>query len=211
MRVAYELCLVCVIHWVWLEIVSKHSPTRLPLLNRFPPTCIYIVGLERPSTVVAPLVRHFINPKLTAIWLDRTENLGAAIKAFGEACPLVTDFYVSWLAHTDIISGLICHWRNMCSIMCQDVGLSVDALYHLSCLRNLLYMAFKLHDAVVDRILATQSSTFALTFLALHDLHISSDSATPMWRLLRHFRVPTVRNFFVLVAVQLRLILCHFS
>jgi len=53
------------------------------------------------------------------------------------------------------------------------------------------------HDAVVDRIHASQSSTSTLTFSALHDIYLASDSLTPIWRLLRHFRVPKVHGLSV--------------
>ncbi|KAF8551995.1 hypothetical protein OG21DRAFT_1466340, partial [Imleria badia] len=92
-----------------------------------------VIGLHEPSAAVAPLVRYFINPKITEIWLERTENIGAAIKAFGEGCPLVTGFYVSqWAWHANRISDLICRWPNLCFVKCHEVGLNVDALYHLS-------------------------------------------------------------------------------
>ena len=38
MPIAYGPFLACGVHLVWLEIVSQHSPTRQPLLNRFSPT-----------------------------------------------------------------------------------------------------------------------------------------------------------------------------
>jgi hypothetical protein len=156
-----------------------------------------IVGLHAPSTTIAPLVRHLTNPQLTDISFERAENLGAAIDAFGKGCPIVTDFHVGQWAHADSISGLICLWPHLCSVECYNVGLNVDALSHLACLRDLLYMGFKVHDAVVDRIHASQSSTSTLTFSALHDVYLTSDSLTPIWRLFRHFRVPKVHDLSV--------------
>ena len=156
-----------------------------------------VVGLHAPSATIAPLVRHLINPQLTDISFERTENLGAAIDAFGEGCPIVTDFHVREWAHADSISGLICLWQNLCSVECYNVGLNVDALSHLARLRDLLYMGFKVHDAVVDRIHAAQSTTSTLTFSALRDVYLSSDSLTSIWRLLRHFRVPKVNDLSV--------------
>ncbi|KAH0826882.1 hypothetical protein J3R83DRAFT_4428 [Lanmaoa asiatica] len=155
------------------------------------------IGLHEPSATVAPFVRHLANPRLTDISFERAEKLGAAVDSFGDGCPIVTDFCVSQWAHADTISGLICHWPNLRSVECYNVGLNVDALFHLSGSRNLLSMAFKVHDAVVDKIHATQSSTSTLTFSALHDLDLTSGSLTPIWRLLRHFRFPVIHDLSV--------------
>ena len=161
----------------------------------FPNLCI--VGLYDPSATIAPLVRHLLNPKVTDISFERTEVLGAAIDAFGGGCPFVTDFHVSEWANKDTISGLICHWQNLCSVHCYNVGLNVDALSHLSRLRNLLSMSFQVHDVVVDRIYAAQSSTSTFTFSSLHDLRLNSPFLTPIARLLRYLRLPVIRGISV--------------
>ena len=161
----------------------------------FPNLCI--VGLYDPSATIAPLVRHLLNPKVTDISFERTEVLGAAIDAFGGGCPFVTDFHVSEWANKDTISGLICHWQNLCSVHCYNVGLNVDALSHLSRLRNLLSMSFQVHDAVVDQIHAPQSSTSTLTFSVIDDLYLNSPFLTPIARLLRHLRVPVIHDLSV--------------
>ena len=175
-----------------IEALSK-PPTSTETI--FPN--LRIVGLHEPSATIAPLVRHLTNPKVTDISFKGTEILGVAINAFGGGCPFVTDFRVLQWARNDTISGLICHWQNLCSVHCYNVGLNVDALSHLSRLRNLLSMSFLVHDAVVDQIYATQSSTSTLTFSALHDLHLRSPFLTHIGRLLRHFRVPAIRDLSV--------------
>ena len=159
-----------------------------------------VIGLHDPSTTTAPLVRHFMNPKLIDICFGRTDNLGAAIEGFGGECPLVMDFYVSEWAPAATISGLICRWQNLRSVKCHNVGLDVNALSHLSHSRNLVNMAFKVHDAVVDRIPALSTPTFS----ALHDLHLASDSLAPIWRLLHHFRLPVVRDISFWLEVHAR-------
>ncbi|KAF8552009.1 hypothetical protein OG21DRAFT_1466366 [Imleria badia] len=157
-----------------------------------------VVGLDETSATLAPLIRHLTNPKLTAISLDGSGNLGAVIDTFAEKCPSVASFHVWQWANADTISGVICRWNNLCSVQCYDVGLNVDALSHLSRLRHLLHMSFKVHDAVVDRMpAAAQSSTFMLSFSALHDLYLASDSLTPIWRLLHHFRLPVIHDLSV--------------
>ena len=144
---------------------------------------------------VAPLIPHLTNPKLTDISLHGTGNLGTAIGAFAERCPSVTGFHASRWPHVATISGFLCCWQNLCDVLCYGLALDVDALSHLSRLRKLLYMAFKVHDGVVDRIPATGSSTF--TFSALRDLHLSSDSLTTISKLLHYFRLPMVRDLYV--------------
>ena len=156
-----------------------------------------IVGLHEPSATIAPLVQHLSSPKLTDISFERLENIGAAIDAFGERCPTVRDFHVRQWANADTISGLICFWQNLCSVQCYGVGLNVDAVSHLARLRDLLYMGFKVHNAVADRMQATQSSTSTLTFSALQNVYLASDSLTSIWRLLGHFRIPKVQDLSV--------------
>ena len=163
-----------------------------------------VIGLHDPSTTITPLVRHFINPELTEIWFERMENLGTAIEGFGEECPLVMDFCVSEWAHADTISGLICRWENLCSVKCYSVGLNIDALSHLSRLRNMHYLSFKVDDAVVDRISATQSFSSTLAFSALRDLYIAADSLTPIWRFFHHVRIPVIRDLSVTLHVHAR-------
>jgi len=156
-----------------------------------------IVGLQEPSATIAPLVRHLTSPKLTDISFERTEELGAAIDTFGERCPIVTDFEVSQWAHADTISGLICCWKKLCSVRCNNVGLNTDALFHLSCLHSLLDLSFKVHDAVVDLTHITLSPASTITFPVLDGLYLSSNHLTPIWRLLRHFRTPEIRDLSV--------------
>jgi len=156
-----------------------------------------IIGLHEPSATIAPLIRHLANPKLTGISFEEMENLGAAVDTFGERCPFVTDFDVSQWAHADTISGLVCCWKNLCSAQCYDVGLNVNALSHLSRLHSLHYMGFKVHDAVIDRLYAILSPASTITFPVLDDLYLSSKYLTPIWRLLRHFRVPEVHGVSV--------------
>ncbi|KAI9567217.1 hypothetical protein HD554DRAFT_2193136 [Boletus coccyginus] len=139
-----------------------------------------IVGLQEPSATIAPLVRHLTSPKLTDISFERAEDLGAAIDTFGERCPIVTDFQVLQWAHADTISGLLCRWKNLCSVQCYNVGLNIDALCHLSRLHKLLYLSFKVHDAVVDRIHATLSPASTLTFSALDELYLTSAYLSPI-------------------------------
>ena len=109
----------------------------------------------------------------------------------------MTDFHVSKWSHKETISGLICNWQDLCFVHCYNVGLNVDALSHLSRLRNLLYTAFRVHDALVNQIHTTQSSTSTFTFPTLHNLHLNSPSLTHIWRLLRRFRVPVIRDLSV--------------
>ncbi|KAF8546490.1 hypothetical protein OG21DRAFT_1491156 [Imleria badia] len=58
-------------------------------------------------------------------------------------------------------------------------------------------MAFKVHDAVVDQIPATQSSTSTLTFSILHHLYLDSNSLAPVRRLLDHCHLPMVHDLSV--------------
>ena len=156
-----------------------------------PPSSIFpnlrIVGLHEPSATIVPLVRHLTNPKLTNISFENAGNLGAAIDTFGDRCPIVTT------VHTDTASSLICCWQNLCSVRCDDVGLNVDALSHLSRLHNLRYASFEVHNALVDRMHATLSAS-TLTFSALENLSLGSDNLTLIWRLLHHFRTPEVHD-----------------
>lgn len=170
-----------------IETLSNPPTSTEPIFPN-----LRIIGLQEPSRTIIPLLRHLTNPKLTDIWFKRMENLGAAIEAFGIACPLVTDFYVSEWANADTISGLICRWQNLRSVGCYHIGLNVNALSHLSRLRNLLDMTCKVHDAVVQRVLAT-----TLAFPALGDIHLGSDSLTPICRLLHHLRIPVVHDVSV--------------
>ena len=156
-----------------------------------------IIGLYDPSATIAPLVRHLINPKVTKVLLHRTGILAAAIDAFGPGCPSVTDFHISEWDHHYTVSGLVCNWQNLCSVRCDSVNLKVDALLHLSRLRNLLSMSFQVHDVVVDRIYAAQSSTSTFTFSSLHDLRLNSPFLTPIARLLRYLRLPVIRGISV--------------
>ena len=161
-----------------------------------------VIGLQDPTTTIAPFVRHFLNPKLTDIWSGRLENLDAAIEGFGEKCPLVTDFCVLELAHAGTISDLICRWQHLCSVKCYSICLNMNALSHLSRLRNIHHLSFKVHDAVVDRISATQSFSSTLSFSAFRDLYIASDSLTPVWRLFHHFRTPAIHRLSVMLYVH---------
>ena len=181
-----------------IEALSN-PPTSIESI--FPNLCI--VGLHEPNVTVAPLIQHLTNPELTDISLDHVKNLGTEINDFTESCPDVTGFHMSHWAHAATISGLICHWQNLSSVQCYDIALGVDALSHLSCLCNLLDMSFKVHDAVVDQIPSTQSSTPSLSFLALHCLFLLSDSLTPVWRLLHHFRLTVVHDLSVGLHIHL--------
>ena len=156
-----------------------------------------IVGLHEPSATIAPLIQHLTNPRVTDIWLGSTEILGSTTGAFGHRCPFVTTFRVSQWAHSDTISSLICHWQNLRTVRCYHAGLNVDALSHLSRLGGLRCMSFKVHDAVVDQLHATQSSPSTLTFSALRDLHLNSPSLTPAGRLLWYFRIPEIHDISV--------------
>ena len=152
------------------------------------------VALHEPSAIVAPLIRHFAHSKVTELLLWDGEILDMAIDAFRSACPFVTDFNASQWTDNDALSSLICNWQNLCSVCCGDISLNIHALSHLSRLRNLVCMSFGTSDATVDQIHASQSLTATLTFPALHELYLSSTFLTPIWRLIRHFRLPVIHD-----------------
>ncbi|KAF8126067.1 hypothetical protein EV363DRAFT_1349681, partial [Boletus edulis] len=170
-----------------------NSPTSVESI--FPN--LRVVVLYEPSATIVPFLRHLTHPKLEKNWFKHTKNLGVAIEAFGEGCPIITDFHVSGWAHVDTISDLICRWENLRSVRCYDVGLNADAVTHLSHLRKLRYMAFEVHDAVVDRIPAIPACASVLPFSALHDIYLASDSLIPICRILRRFYFPEVHSFLV--------------
>ena len=177
------------------DCIEAISTPPAPIESIFPN--LRTVGLHEPSATVTPLIQHLTNPKVTDIWLGRTEILGSTIDVFGQGCPFVTTFQVSQWAHSDTTSSLICHWQNLRAVHCYHAGLNVDALSHLSRLGNLRDMSFKVHDAVVDQLHATRSSPSTLTFSALRDLHLNSPSLTPAGRLLCHFRIPEIHDISV--------------
>ena len=150
-----------------------------------------IVVLHEPSETIVPLLRHLAPPKLTDISLEDVVNLGTAIEAFTE-CPIVTELRVLQWASVDALSGLICRWKNLRSANCYDVGFNIEVLSHLSTLRNLLSLSFNVYDTMVDRISTSQSPASTLRFATLRDLHLTSNSLTSIWRLLRLLCVPQV-------------------
>ena len=119
--------------------------------------------------------------------------------AFGEGCPDVRSFRAEGRADPDMISGLICHWRNLHLVDCFDIATELDtAIFaHLSRLHNLDCLRFKLDDLdVVDWIQSCQSGTI-LTFSTLRSISLSAESLESIWGFLRHLRLPVIEDLTV--------------
>lgn len=166
-----------------------------------PPSSIFpnlrIVGLHCPKAAITPLVQHLTSPRLIKLSLSLTESIDAAIDTFGGQCPTVANFHVSHSTNVDTIPGLLRRWQNLSSVDCYNLGLNIDTLAHLSRSPNLSCLAFKLHDAVLDRVRPTHSSTPTLTFSTLHGVRLNSVSLTSVGRLFHHLCVPAIHDLSI--------------
>ncbi|KAF8552921.1 hypothetical protein OG21DRAFT_1324757 [Imleria badia] len=166
-----------------VEEFSKPPTSTGPLFPN-----LRLVRLYGPTNI-APFLPHLANPKLTVLALQFTDNAGTIVDIFGERCPAVAKFYATLEDLVETISGLICNWQNLRLVECCDSGLTADAVSHLARSHHLLSLTLEVHDVAVDQIQATSST---LTFWALRDFVIHSQSLTSVWRFFHHLRVPVI-------------------
>ncbi|KAF8557313.1 hypothetical protein OG21DRAFT_1482399 [Imleria badia] len=173
------------------QLPNSTSPSLFPNLR--------IVGLNSRKVAIAPFLKHLASPKLTEFELGFSNGFGVTTGVFGDQCPALTNLEVWECDGADMISGLICHWQNLSSVICHNLCPNVDALIHLSRLRNLTSLEFKMHDSVRHQTWLTQSPTLMLTFSALRRFHLRSEILTPVWRFFHHLCVPGIQDLCVLV------------
>ena len=96
-------------------------------------------------------------------------------------------FYTGEIDHSHI-----CHWRNLQSMVCPRVALSMDALAHLSRMPEMTELSFMLSATLPDPITLPDSPPF---FSNLQKLTLLSTSLDPISRLLSRIRLPVITEF----------------
>jgi hypothetical protein len=115
-----------------------------------------------------------------------------SVKSFPEFSPNIRSISIRifQLENTfkKIEPSYICRWRNLCSVICPQVALDVEALVQLSRMPALTRLAFALGATF-------PASDSPLLFSNLHDLIVHSRSLDPISRLLSQTRLPVITNF----------------
>ena len=95
--------------------------------------------------------------------------------------------------HTgEIDHNHIYRWRNLQSVVCPDIPLSMDALAHLSRMPEMTELSFMSSATLPDPITLPDSPPF---FSNLQKLTLLSTSLDPISRLLSRIRLPVVTKF----------------
>ena len=169
-----------------IEALSN-PPTTGPL---FPNLCV----LRCEYAVKTIPLLHMPLPSL--VFLDvKFENphlFQDSLKSFPKFSPNITTIFIHVQQLKDTFSKIepnyICRWRNLCSVICPQIALDVDALAHLSRMPALTQLTFAMSATL-------PASDSPLIFSNLHDLTLHSKSLDPIARLFSHTRLHVITNF----------------
>ena len=119
-----------------------------------------------------------------------------SLKLFPKFFPNIRTIFIHIYQLQDTFSEIeptyIYRWRNLCSVVCPQVALNVDALAQLSRMPALTQLTFALSATFPP-------SDSPLLFSNLHDLTLHSKSLDPISRLLSQTRLPVITNLIAYI------------
>jgi hypothetical protein len=111
------------------------------------------------------------------------------LKSFPKFSPNLRTIFIHIQQLEDAFCKIdICRWRNLCSVICPQIALDVDAFADLSRMPALTQLTFALSATL-------PASDSPLFFSNLHDLTLHSKSLDPISRLFSQTRFHVITNF----------------